>query len=330
MSGGTTTTQNNIPAPSQQELDLISKQSELADQQLQAIKAQAPFNQQLLDAARPLIGQQADILRQQGDITSQQLAQLSSPEALKQQQEQQQLTDLQLQSALKNQPIQDQLLQLQLDTLKRGGAATDEQKSLIGQATDAAINSGTSDINASRDDALQQLKLNLAPSLGLRPGDTPILDRGNLVGKEAVRQTGQLTTNLRGAQAQAELNYPLAQQQLQSGINQGQQGLITATGQFQNQLAQAASANRLALFGGAGGFTGQAGNLGLGLATGTPGASALSSAVGALNDRSLASRSSTTTSNPGIFSTLLGSGGLGGILGGFGGGLSGLKAIRAF
>ncbi len=222
-----------------------------------------------------------------------------------------QLTELQRQSELQQefasqiQPlldIQAEDAQLALEDLRRGGEATPEQIALINEAADAGIAAGGTDIERFRTDSLEALREELAPALGLRPGDTPILDRGARVAAEATRQGGQLAQNFRGAAATARLNLPLAQSQILQAGTSAQGQLVEATRQFQDQLRQQAFANRLNLQSSVGG-------LGLGLATGVavpfPGFQ----------------RGSTTTgsSSPGI----------GSILGGVGGLFSGLGALKA-
>ncbi len=152
----------------------------------------------------------------------------------------------------------DELLQTELDRIRQGPGATPEQLDLINQSTEAQIRRGESDILEFGQRAVNLISEELAPSRGLRPSDTPIQDRAFRIGGELQRQQGQLVSGLRGAQAQAELNFPLAAGQQQAALSQFQQGLLQSGSQFQAQLAQQAQANRLNLFG-------QAGQLGLGL-----------------------------------------------------------------
>lgn len=147
---------------------------------------------------------------------------------------------------------QDALLQKQLDIINGNGEATNAQRELIGQEANSAIASGSSDINNQLGLGLAQVRNELGPGLGLRPGDTPLIDRGNLMANEAQRQFGQLVTNVRGQQAQSMLNYPIQTAQAIGGLTQN-------ASELQAQLRAQAFSNRLAL-------TGQAGNLGLGLA----------------------------------------------------------------
>jgi hypothetical protein len=117
--------------------------------------------------------------------------------------------------------------------------------------------------------------------LGLRPGDTPILDRGGLIAAEALRQQGVLGNVAGQAAAQARLSYPLAASQLQSQQTQAQQTFGNALSQFQQQLNQQAFQNRLLLSQQLGGISTQAGQFGLGLAGIEAGRSAFGDIAGA-------------------------------------------------
>ena len=199
----------------------------------------------------------------------------------------------------------DELFQIELENIRRGDGASPQQLKLIQEAADAGIALGESDISRFQEEATGRLAEELAPSLGLRPTDTPIVDRAGRIGAEATRQQGQLVRGLRGAQAQATLNFPLASQALQSSQAQFQQNLGQATTQFQSQLQNAAFLNRLRL------SQGQQ-QLGLGLATGfQPNIAGTLSALGGA-----AGGSSTTTQGAslgGIGSLLSGIGALGGL-----------------
>ncbi|MES0339847.1 MAG: hypothetical protein ABUK15_07310 [Anaerolineales bacterium] len=146
--------------------------------------------------------------------------------------------------------VQDELLQNQLDRIRAGGAATPEEIDLINSATEQAIAAGETDINRFLKFGLEQLRDELAPQLGLRPGDTPILDRGSRVAGEAARQQGQLVSSLRGQQFQSQLNFPLQRTQVLGGLVGGQQDMQEQIRQFQAQLKQGAFINRLQLAGG--------------------------------------------------------------------------------
>lgn len=143
----------------------------------------------------------------------------------------------------------DEGLQKQLDFLRSGGQASPEQEANIRKIADEALTRGRSDLNANFETGLQTLRQDLAPSLGLRASDSPIIDRGGNILKENIRQYGQLESNVRGQESQALLDYPLkAAEASQAALN------------FQAKLRQQAAANRLAL-------TGVSGQLGLGLSS---------------------------------------------------------------
>lgn len=141
----------------------------------------------------------------------------------------------------------DEGLQKQLDFLRSGGQASPEQEANIRKIADEALTRGRSDLNANFETGLQTLRQDLAPSLGLRASDSPIIDRGGNILKENIRQYGQLESNVRGQESQQLLDYPLKSQEVsQAALN------------FQAKLRQQAAANRLAL-------TGVSGQMGLGL-----------------------------------------------------------------
>ena len=220
------------PSPvTAEETALQQKQLELATFQLTELQKQSTLQEQFVSDIGPLLEQQtadAELARERSE---------------------------------KLFPIQEELLQLALEDIRRGGAATPEQIELIEEAADAGIAAGGVDIERFRTESLEALREELAPGLGLRPGDTPILDRGARVAAEATRQGGQLAQRFRAGAATARLNFPLAQSQLLQASALGQQSLAESTRQFQAGLRQAAFTNRLNLQSSVGG-------LGLGLATG--------------------------------------------------------------
>ena len=220
---------------------------EIVGQQLDSIMKQSAWQDQFFAASQPFLDQ----MKQEGEIRSE----LLSPE-----QERQRMID-QIESEDLQRAAGDEMLEMELERIRQGPGATDEQKALINEATEAQIARGESDIQAFGENAVGMIREELAPSRGLRPSDTPIQDRGFRVGEEMTRQQGNLVTGLRGAQAQAELNFPLAAGGQQAAWTQFQQGLAQSGSNFQQQLAQNAQANRLNLFG-------QVGGLGLGLAGG--------------------------------------------------------------
>lgn len=307
--GGQTSTTVVQPSPmTPEQTALIGKQLELADRQLSAIDAQTPYTNALLAGATELLPIQLDVMKQT-------LASLNDPQ-------QKALQQAQTQFALDTIPMQREILQQQLDTLKRNGAATPEQAKLIDDQTAAALASGTSDINAARDDALNSLK-DFAASSGFTTRDSPILDRGNTVGREAVRQTGKLASDLAGANASAKLNFPLAAAGVQNALAGNTASITSAAQQFQQQLMAQANANRIQFASGLQSALGGAGAQGLGVATINSG---LPASIGALN-ANRGQTSTTTTSGGGFnFGSLLG--GLGGLASGIGA-LGGLPLFGA-
>ena len=149
-----------------------------------------------------------------------------------------------------------QLVDAQAEAAAQGAAATPEQRALIQEQARQAIAAGESDINRFLATTGETLREELSPTLGLRPTDSPIVDRGQRAREEAIRQQGQLVRNVRGQQAQQLLEFPLAAQQVGTQTRTAGASMAEATRQFQQQLAQAAFQNRLAL-------TGQVGTQGL-------------------------------------------------------------------
>ena len=210
--------------PTAEELELQRQAIRLAEQQIQIIEDQVASNQEQFAQFQPLLEAQL------GAFSSQQELQLSE-----------------IERARELQPITDELLQLELENIRRGGAASPEQIRLIEGASAEALASGESDIAKFQTDALGRLREELAGSIGLRPTDTPVLDRGARITEESVRQQGQLARNLAESRFTSRLNFPLGASQLQSSQTQFQQGLAQQVQQFQAQLSEAAFSNRLRL-----------------------------------------------------------------------------------
>lgn len=236
--GGGSSTTTVVDPPTAEETALTVKQTELAQFQLEELRRQTDLQAAEQERLEPLIAQLEELQPLQLDLAKQNLTR-----------------------ALELGPIQDELLQLELENIKRGGAATPAQIELIGQATELGIEAGESDIAKFQKDATERIAQELAPALGLRPTDTPVIDRASRIAEEAVRQQGQLVTGLRQAEATAKLNFPLVAQQLQSAQTQFQQNLARSTQEFQGQLRNAAFLNRLRL-------SENPQRFGLGLATG--------------------------------------------------------------
>lgn len=206
----------------------------------------------------------------------------------------------------------------QLDTLqsdvKRGRTASAADKALIQKAANEAIEAGLIDIERFQTEGLEEIRNVLAPSRGLRPGDSPIIDRGGLIVREGTRQAGQLVSGLRSQQAQQTLLFPLARRAadlsaigLQAEFLSGQQG-------FQAALRDRAFQNRLLLGSALGDINFQVAQQGIGLASGIP-----AQVAGTLAAIAASRGQSQTSTNPAAGLSAAGSlaGGLGGLLQGF-------------
>jgi hypothetical protein len=179
----------------------------------------------------------------------------------------------------------DELAQFTIDQILSGSGATTEQKALIKAATEGALEAGNADIDRAQLQAFETLKEELAPSLGLRPSDSPILDRGGKIAAEGVRQKGQLSSSLRSQAALTELTLPLEEKRVTLGLAQNQEQLLAAREDFAATLRDQAFQNRLRL--------GQTeGSLRLGLATGVN--AGLPATISSL----AGTRSQTQVSNP--------------------------------
>ena len=247
-SGGSTTTNvtSTPAAPSAEETRLLGLSADEKAIQLENLKALTELQKQAFPLAKSQLEYQTALdAAMRGSVTPEQYAAQAKTE---------------FERSQRLGGTQEELLNMQLDQLRRGGAATPEQIARINEATQAGITAGGTGIDTAVEEGLNLLREELAPSLGLRSTDTPILDRGGLLTREGLRQKGTLQSNLQAVGATAKLNYPLAVQQLLSSQGQGQQVLIENVKNFQEQLRQQAFQNRLSL-------TGQSSATGLGLAS---------------------------------------------------------------
>ena len=244
-----------LPEPTAEEQRLLEINVALAESQLAALLAQGQFQAEQFE----LLGPVFDLLA--GQIGAE--AGAMSPE------EQEQLFRDQFDLERQAKETLDELLAGELERIRAGGSATPEQRELIEAAVEAGIEAGESDINQAMEQGLQMLSRELSPRLGLRPSDTPVVERGARIVSEGVRQKGQLQREMRGEQARMLLEYPLQSAQVYGNLAQQQQRLQEQTRQFQANLRQMAFNNRLAL-------TGQVGTQGLQLAS-------IGNAVGALS-----------------------------------------------
>lgn len=197
-----------------------------------------------------------DVLKKQADIFSR-LAALA-PETISRIMSQLNMQDTEATHATESgsrlSALEEELNKRQMEFAINGGAATPEQRALIAEVANRAIESGTSDIKKFTGDSLSQLRQELSPSLGFRSSDSPIIDRGGRILDESIRQQANLVSDVRGAQAKAELDYPVA---IHNAGTEAQRTNLAAKN-FQAQLRQLAYQNRLSL-------TGQTSQIGLGM-----------------------------------------------------------------
>lgn len=237
MGGGQKSTTSTRVEQTPEEKEYTRVQIDLAKQQLRLVEQQSGWQSEIYEITKPL-------LAKYGLMVDQQFDEWNTPEAADLRARYRTLENAQLDATMRMMPIQEELLQMQLDEIRRGGRATEEQKRLIGEITDRAIETGDIDINRFLNQGLGQIREELAPARGLRPTDSPMLDAGGRVLEEAIRQKGQLTSQMRGAQANAELNFPLNASQVFSAQNQWQQNFGAQMGQFMAQQRGQADQNR--------------------------------------------------------------------------------------
>ena len=271
MGGGSKTTVVPAKATSE-EIALQKQQLVLGEAQLESIQQQTELQTKIFDELfAEKTPQELEIEALRGDLT---ISQLERAERLA--------------------PLEEELFNLQLEAIKNPGA-NEEQIALIEEAIQAAQISGEADITRFTSDALTQVKDVLAPRRGLRPTDSPIIDRGSEIARRGIDLKGDLTKKLAEIGATAKLNFPLAVSQFQAGAAGVGTQISEAAQQFQQQLANSAIINRLNL-------TNVVSGSGLGLAS-----------IGVNASGLFGDRGSTTTTSSG-----LGIGGIGSILSGVG------------
>ena len=156
------------------------------------------------------------------------------------------------------------------DDILRGATASEEDAAQIDRLAEEAISAGMIDIERFQTQGLESIRNVLAPSRGLRPGDSPIIDRGSEIVQEGARQFGQLSANVRGQAAAQKLAFPLQRRSADLAGLGAQFGAATGLAEFQKSLRDTAFQNRLAL----GGFLAEADftkkNLAVGAGSGIP------------------------------------------------------------
>jgi len=240
--GGSKTTSSTTVTRTPEEIEYTKQQIELAKQQLALVQEEHGWQSEIYALTKPLLEKYALMVDQD-------FAEMQSPAYQEMKAKQQLLDTANIDAQLRNLPMQEELLQRQLDEIRRGGAATDEQKRLIKDVADRALDAGSTDISRFMGTGLDQIRNQMAPARGMRPDDGPMQEAAQRVLEEAVRQQGQLSQQVRGAQSQAELNFPLAAGQVTNQANQWQQGFNQDMNQFLSGLKTQAAQNRTALMG---------------------------------------------------------------------------------
>lgn len=144
---------------------------------------------------------------------------------------------------------QDALAAGQLGRLENFGALTPDEQALINAQQEAQFAAGSGLIQRGATQSLEGLRDVLAPSLGLRSTDTPILDRGGLVAREAVFQQGQLASGLAAQAAAQGLALPLQRDVATSGVAAGQQNILGGRQALSGALANRNLQAQLGLLG---------------------------------------------------------------------------------
>ena len=355
MGSKTTTTINETrkitpDPPSPEELALLQQQANIVASVSRNIDLTSSAFQQQLKAIQPLLDLAAEEARIRGQVLTPEIqtqiirnevalqqanvslltTQLETEAALDPQrrafiESQLSAAQLDLERAQSLDPLREETLRQQFDIIQRGGVPTEAQREFFGTAAEEAIRAGRSEIEAFSQEQLRLLGQELAPSLGLRPGDSPIVDRGQLVAREATRQFGQLQSAVRGQEAQA-LSGLIGQNLATAGGITGLE-LSLADQAQRNRIALATALDPSAAPTTTGAILGQPGQLigqtlGFGLGTAnipTGAAQTLSSLLGfrAGTAQQQVTGTTTQTQSPGFID----------ILGGIGGALQGLGAV---
>lgn len=145
------------------------------------------------------------------------------------------------------------LSEQEMENITNIGVLSDNDAALIDQRADEALEAGRIDIRGGLSNALEDIRQSNTTRLGLRPGDTPIVDRGGRIAEQAVRSEAQLASGLRAGAAQQKLDRPLQVSAQKSAQIGQQQGIQTARSDVLANLQNQAVANRLNLTGTASG-----------------------------------------------------------------------------
>lgn len=208
------------------------------------------------------------------------------------------------------------------EDVTRGPTASPEDELLIREAANRAIEAGLIDIERFQTEGLEQVRNVLAPARGLRPGDSPIVDRGGQIVREATRQAGQLISGVRGAEAQNLLQFPLQRRASDLSAVGLQVDALGGFQEFQRSLRDNAFRNRLLLGSALGDIALNVSQQGIGLATGIP-----ANVSGTL--ASIAASQPQVSSTRAPFNVGTGLANIGAAAGGIGGLLQGISLVSS-
>jgi len=220
-----------LPPPTKEELRLI-----------RAITAEINFRRSQLNKLDPL----ADDIQTLATVGVDQLARsIPTEAALDRSRDRLALSEAGL--ALDASQASGELGDLEATDIRRGGRASSGDIRNIDAASAAALEQTGSDIDAGVEDALRQLRDVTATSRGLSIGDSPILDRGQLIAREGLRQKAQASRGARLFGAEQRLKHPLERGALQSQRIGALEDRSASIREFQQGLRQQAFLNRLTL-----------------------------------------------------------------------------------
>jgi len=243
--GNYNSTGGSSDSTSQNAFDKLISLGKPSDEELalmRGILAEMNFRRKQLKKLDPL----ADDIQGIATLGINQLAKsLPAERALDVQRDRLALSESQL--ALDASQTSGQLGAFEAEDIRRGGAASPEDLRNIGAAQTEALELTGSDIDAGVEDALRQLRDVTATSRGLSIGDSPILDRGQLIAREGLRQKSQASRGVRLFGAEQRLKHPLDRGALQSQRVSALEDRSTSIREFQQGLRQQAFLNRLTL-----------------------------------------------------------------------------------
>ena len=116
--------------------------------------------------------------------------------------------------------------------------ATDAELTNINDIIKSQFDLGSEQIQQGARQNLEQAREVFGQSRGLRPGDTPVLDRAAQIARTATEQTGLLSRNLAVTAAQQKQDVPFRRAQFQLGAKTTQLGFGESNRNFIRQLQE--------------------------------------------------------------------------------------------